>query len=86
MRSHDTLVPAESEFTNHGGGRIHTMWGTATTGVAIFNGISAEGVDPFYPSQYGSVLLRSWAKEKVDNCLMHPQISGHFHYHIASTC
>jgi hypothetical protein len=29
--------------------------GVATSGVMIYNGISGEGVDPFYPAAYGDV-------------------------------
>jgi len=53
------------------------MWGVATSGVMIANGLSAEGADPFYPAIYSGneKLCSSVAEctEKVDNCLAHPQ-------------
>jgi hypothetical protein len=52
---------------------MQTGWGVAISGVAIFNGISGEGVDPFYPSRYGSVTDPSAVVERVDSCLAHPQ-------------
>lgn len=65
---------------------MNTAWGVSITGVPIFNGISGEGVDPFYPAQYGKVLVRSWAVEEVDNCLSHPGGADDLHYHVPSTC
>lgn len=50
------------------------------------NGISAEGVDPFYPAVYGSVSDPAAVVEKIDWCVAHPQVHGIFHYHTASTC
>jgi len=44
------------------------MWGVATTGVMIFNGISGEGVDAFYPSKYGKVIFADFAEEMTDWC------------------
>jgi hypothetical protein len=53
----------------------------------MFNGISAEGVDPFYPAVYGNVKDTSSVTEKVDLCIMHPGgASGSFHMHTASPC
>lgn len=63
---------------------MNTAWGLSTTGVMIYNGISAEGVDPFYPTLYGGI--SDLVTEKVDWCLAHPQAQGMFHYHAASTC
>jgi len=51
---------------------MQTGWGVAVSGVMIFNGISGEGVDPFYPSVYGRVTDPDTAVEKVDVCLAHP--------------
>ena len=49
---------------------METGWGVATSGVALFNGISAEGVDPFYPNIYGKVTADNLANavERVDGC------------------
>lgn len=52
----------------------------------LFNGVSAEGVDPYYPSVYGTVTDPDAVLEQVDWCLAHPQAQGSFHYHTASTC
>jgi hypothetical protein len=52
----------------------------------MFNGISGDGVDPFYPAVYGKVTDPDSMKEKVDWCLAHPQRQGMFHYHTASSC
>lgn len=52
-------------------GNIHTAWGISVTGVLIFNGLSGDQVDPFYPpTQYNGV--RRPKVEKVDKCLAHP--------------
>jgi len=59
---------------------MNTGWGVAVTGVMIFNGISGEGEDPFFP------LDSSLEIEKVDACLAHPQVSGLFHYHLPTPC
>ena len=45
---------------------MNTGWGIAYSGVQIFNGISAEGEDPFYPGD------PSVAIERVDKCFAHP--------------
>jgi len=62
------------------------MWGVATSGVLMFNGISGEGVDAFYPAKYGKVFFADLAVEKTDWCQAHPQNEGVFHYHSASPC
>ena len=49
------------------------MWGVSVTGVQLYNGISAEGVDPFYPAVYGTVTDPAAVVEKVDWCIAHPQ-------------
>lgn len=49
----------------------------------IFNGISGEGVDPFYPTSYKGADTEA---EKVDGCLGHPEPRGNFHYHTTSPC
>ena len=87
MRSRDSNIPTSTEYTLRGtGSAMHTSWGVATTGIALFNGISAEGADPFYPSAYGTVTDPSTVEERVDWCMMHPQVSGVFHYHAPTTC
>lgn len=52
MRSQDKHVPSVTEFKNHGDA-MHTGWGIFNTGTVVFNGISGEGVDPFYPEVFG---------------------------------
>lgn len=86
MRSSDSNIPSGSNYNKIGSTSLNTAWGVSTTGVLIMNGISAEGVDPFYPAQYGTVTDPDSVVEKVDWCLAHPQNQGIFHYHIASPC
>lgn len=62
------------------------MWGVATSGTLIANGISGEGTDPFFPAIYGKTTNVADATEKVDGCLAHPQQQGVFHYHMSSPC
>jgi len=50
----------------------------------LFNSISGEGADPFYPVATASD--PDATAEKVDWCQAHPQIAGIFHYHSASPC
>lgn len=47
----------------------------AVSGVLMFNGISGEGSDPFYPAIYGKVRASNIADayERVDGCQSHPQ-------------
>lgn len=52
MRSRDDHIPAACDYTYSGSGDINTAWGLASTGTLLFNGISGEGVDPFYPAAY----------------------------------
>jgi len=52
----------------------------------MFNGVSAEDVDPFYPAVYADVTDVASAVETVDTCLMHPQADGVNHYHALSPC
>lgn len=84
MRSSTTNLPDNAEFTNTGK-NSNTAWGVSTSGILIYNGLSAELVDPFYPSVYGDCLLGN-CYERLDNCLAHPQNTGEFHYHMQSTC
>ena len=44
----------------------------------IYNGISGEGEDPFYPSNAA-------AAERMDTCMMHPA-NEVLHYHAAGSC
>ena len=53
MRSKSSLLDSSIGYSNKASGREqYTSWGIATSGVSIFNGISGEGVDPFYPVEY----------------------------------
>jgi hypothetical protein len=50
----------------------------------MFNGLSADNVDPFYPKAWsGSTVTTA---ERVDMCLGHPQIAGMYHYHMMPAC
>ena len=53
------------------------MWGIATSGVIIANGLSGELADPFYPAVWKGGRCKeatlSDCVEKVDTCLAHPQ-------------
>jgi len=85
MRSKDSNIPAAAGYTKDSAAAgMNTAWGIAVTGVQLFNGLSADGTDPFYPSPWGSVT--DTTAEKVDGCMAHPQAAGIFHYHIASPC
>jgi len=100
MRSKDTNIPSECSYSKESGSdRMNTAWGVATTGMMFFSGLSAEGIDPFYPTAYGDVVdpdsmsaklpgatTTDDVVEKVDWCLGHPQVAGLMHYHSASTC
>ena len=75
MRSKDSNIPLFAEYERASGSNSqNTGWGIATSGIMIYNGISGEGVDPFYPAAYGDVTDPSELKEKVDWCLAHPQV------------
>lgn len=79
-----TNIPTDSEFTNTGT-NSNTAWGVATSGILIYNGLSGEIVDPFYPAVYGQCTDGN-CYERVDACLAHPQNTGEFHYHMQGTC
>ena len=79
-------APAASETTIKGSSSMNAVTGLSLDGVAYMNQMSIEGVDPFYPSVYGSVTDPSAVVEKVDMCLGHPQASGIYHYHTLSPC
>lgn len=84
--SNDNKIPSYVHYVKNSGGSQNTAYGVAITGVLIFNSISGEGVDPFYPAAYGSVTDPDSVVEKVDWCIAHPQVTGIFHYHSAATC
>jgi len=48
------------------GSAQNTNWGVATSGVLLFNAISGEGADPFYPVATASD--PDATAEKVDWC------------------
>lgn len=58
----------------------------ATSGVILYNGLSANIVDPLYPAIYGTVTSISSALEYFDACMIHPNVNGVLHYHAASPC
>jgi hypothetical protein len=73
LRSKDSNIPSFASYEKGSGSdNQNTAWGIATSGVMIYNGISGEGVDPFYPASYGDVIDPSEVVEKVDWCLAHP--------------
>ena len=84
MRSSDNSIPTDVEYTNNGG-NLATSWGISTSGVAYFNGISGEDVDPFYPAAYGKCTDGDCV-EMSDSCFGHPGFGGDYHYHSASPC
>lgn len=90
MRSRDDHVPAACDYKYLGDSSnpIQTSWGIASTGTLLFNGISGEGVDPFYPAAYnGNCQNPDDCVEKIDQCLVHPNPNaGQLHYHAAGTC
>lgn len=86
MRSQDSSIPAEAEYTNISGTNIATAWGIGTSGMLIFNGIAGTDTDPFYPAVYGKCNNAADCVEEVDTCLTHPEMTGNLHYHIVSTC
>ena len=55
----------------------------------MFNGLSPEGVDPFYPAIYGDVtnaFEKRDAEVDVDTCFSDISSDGFMHYHSASSC
>ena len=82
MRSKVEFISEDLEFTDMTDSdqfTQNTAWGVAVSGVMIYNGISGEGQDPFYPAEGES--------EKIDSCLSHPAPIGNtLHYHGAGTC
>lgn len=72
MVSRDSSIPEHTGYIRNVGMAENTAWGVSTSGVLLFNGISADGVDPFYPAKYGHVTNPAAATERVDWCLAHP--------------
>jgi len=66
MRSKADNIPDSVHYVANTNANINTMWGVSTTGVQIYNAISADGVDPFYPAKYGHVIFPEDYLEKVD--------------------
>eukprot|EP01062_Namystynia_karyoxenos_P081500 TRINITY_DN8978_c0_g2_i1.p1 TRINITY_DN8978_c0_g2~~TRINITY_DN8978_c0_g2_i1.p1 ORF type:complete len:1061 (+),score=245.94 TRINITY_DN8978_c0_g2_i1:84-3185(+) len=83
-------MPSASAFMSHGTTGTNTLAATAINGVSMFNQMSVELVDPFYPQTWSSATttVSSYqdAPEKVDKCLAHPQANGVFHYHVLPPC
>ncbi|CAF1131715.1 unnamed protein product [Adineta steineri] len=73
-------VPSASGFVNYGKTPLDTATGVSVDGVMIFTPDSANNIDPFFPPGGGQT------SESVDTCLAHCQITGIYHYHIASGC
>lgn len=72
MRSTDEAVPEEVglNFIEAESQRLTaTSWGVAVSGTLLFNGISGEGADPFYPTTYNGA---DTTAERVDGCHCHP--------------
>ena len=70
VRSKESNIPDSVHYEDIDNGA--RGWGIATTGVQIWNGLSIEGVDPFYPAKYGTVRFPEDNVEQVDQCLAHP--------------
>jgi hypothetical protein len=69
----DSTIPAAASYSNSGTTSIDTAVGVGLSGVMLFNGASANDVDPLYPAIYGSVTSVASGKEMFDMCLRHPQ-------------
>ena len=82
-------VPLSSGYALHGASNLHTSFGTALDGMNLFNAMSADAADPFYPTTYNTSSGESKGSdvaEKIDACLEHPQATGIFHYHSMPPC
>eukprot|EP00754_Rhynchopus_humris_P037898 Rhum_TRINITY_DN205_c0_g1::Rhum_TRINITY_DN205_c0_g1_i1::g.847::m.847 len=86
QRHSQSNVPSSSRLVVTGAADLTVVSGVAVDGVAFLNPISADGVDPFYPVVYGTVMDPALVEQKVDECLGHPQGAGRYHYHTASPC
>jgi hypothetical protein len=42
-------------LTNNGATTYNTAWGVATSGALMFDSVSIDSVDPYFPAVYGSV-------------------------------
>lgn len=85
-RSRDRNIAEDAEFNRIGLHNIDYAWGMSISGVLIWQGLSYEGVDPFYPTVYGSVYDPATVQQRVDTCSMKTEISGYFQYYTAATC
>uniref|UniRef100_A0A7S1G3J0 YHYH domain-containing protein n=1 Tax=Bicosoecida sp. CB-2014 TaxID=1486930 RepID=A0A7S1G3J0_9STRA len=85
QRTADANVPASLGFTKLGATDLTTTVGVALNGVPMLNGLSADGVDPFYPpAAFGGA--SGFAAEAVDQCVAHPTAQGAYHAHMMSPC
>ena len=60
-------------MTNNGATAYSTAWGVATSGALLFDSVSMNSVDPYFPAVYGSVTNAASATEFVDFCQAHPK-------------
>lgn len=65
-KSVSSNIPSTASYSYSGTTDIGVSVGVAITGALILNGVSANNVDPFYPSP------TSYSAESVDVCLGHP--------------
>jgi hypothetical protein len=85
----DSNVPAAAGYTTTGSTVITTTVGVALDGVLMFEGVSLNYVDPFYPNGWTSTTTGAHttaSAEHVDLCLGHPQATGMYHYHMLPPC
>jgi len=67
--SEDDTIPSAVNYTKYGSTDISSSVGVAISGILMFNAVSADDVDPFFPNtSYTSTATA----ETVDTCLMHP--------------
>lgn len=85
MRTKKDNIPSTKEYTENGA-RMDTMDGISITGVPLYNGLSAEIVDPFYPKAWSGSSSDSPKQEDVDLCGAHPANRGDHHYHMSPLC
>jgi len=75
-----------------------SSWGVSVTGVSLYNAISPELSDPYYPtswslsSEYAEEESPEFEEEEIDipveyldSCFGH-SLDGLFHYHLPSPC
>jgi hypothetical protein len=82
----DSNIASDADYSLIGTTNIDTAIGVGLDGVMLFNGISAEGVDPLFPAVYGSVTDADSAKEMFDMCLGHPDDTYFYHVHAFAPC